>query len=206
MRYEIVCWSNSRPSAIEAWSPEQLRVMILARLDLELGDALDSKRHRTSPCMISRSTSARRSRACRRVCSRPRNCWPPTEVAEFLLRLYQAHGDVSAETRERTEQVLRRAANEAVQPLAPLFQRDPNGFALHYRGERIAYDCLTESVKSITSAESGVASDAEIEQRILDTSSKICAKWVTVQTGGSGRHAEASGTRAAARHMVGRRA
>ena len=43
------------------------------------------------------------------------------------------------------------------------------------------YDCLTENVEAISSGESGVATEAEIEQRIIDTNRDQCSKWVTDQ-------------------------
>ena len=62
----------------------------------------------------------------------------------FLQRLYQTHGDVSADVRERTEELLERAAAAGVARFEALMQRDPNSYTLRYRGERIVHDCLTE--------------------------------------------------------------
>lgn len=166
----------------ESWSPERLRVMILERLDVELGDSLDPNKHLT---LTMHDLEVDIGKAARSVQAR---LFETSELLAanrdstlFLLRLYQTHGDVSSDVRERTEQLLQRAAAEGVAPYASLFQRDPNGYALHYRGERILYDCLTENVEAISSGESGVATEAEIEKRIFDANRDQCSKWVADQ-------------------------
>jgi hypothetical protein len=169
----------------ENWSPERLRVMIVERLRIELGDLLDGKHEATT--MHDLETGI--ARAARNVQAR---LFETSELLAanrgstlFLQRLYQTHGDVSSDVRERTEQLLEKAATEGVAPFEPLMQRDPNSYALRYRGERIVYDCLTDSVEAISSGESGMATEAEIEQRILDANRDECSKWVAKQLVGS---------------------
>ena len=166
----------------ESWSPERLRVMVLERLRIDLGDVLDSGKH-DSFVMHDLETSI--NKAARTVAAR---LFETSELLAanrdstlFLLRLYQAHGDVSGDVRERTEQLLAQAASAGAAPFEALMQRDANGYALHYRSERIVFDCLTENVEAISSGETGVASEAEIEKRILDVNKDQCAKWVAHQ-------------------------
>jgi hypothetical protein len=172
----------------ENWSPERLRVMIVRRLRVELGDLLDGSKHDATTMHDLENAIGK---AAKNVQAR---LFETSELLAanrgstlFLQRLYQTHGDVSADTRERTEQLLAKAATEGVAPFEPLLQRDPNSYALRYRGERIVYDCLTDKVEAISSGESGIATQAEIEQRILDANRDECSKWVAKQlVGGDG--------------------
>jgi hypothetical protein len=172
----------------ENWSPERLRVMIVERLRIELGDLLDGGKHETTTMHDLETAIAK---AARNVQAR---LFETSELLAanrgstlFLQRLYQTHGDVSADVRERTEQLLEKAASAGVAPFEPLMQRDPNSYALRYRGERIVYDCLTDNVEAISSGDSGMATEAEIEQRILDANRNECSKWVAKQlVGGDG--------------------
>jgi hypothetical protein len=172
----------------ENWSPERLRVMIVERLRIELGDLLDGGKHEATTMHDLETAIAK---AARNVQAR---LFETSELLAanrgstlFLQRLYQTHGDVSADVRERTEQLLEKAASAGVAPFEPLMQRDPNSYALRYRGERIVYDCLTDSVEAISSGDSGMATEAEIEQRIVDANRNECSKWVAKQlVGGDG--------------------
>jgi hypothetical protein len=172
----------------ENWSPERLRVMIVERLRIELGDLLDGGKHEATTMHDLETAIAK---AARNVQAR---LFETSELLAanrgstlFLQRLYQTHGDVSADVRERTEQLLEKAASAGVAPFEPLMQRDPNSYALRYRGERIVYDCLTDSVEAISSGDSGMATEAEIEQRIVDANRDECSKWVAKQlVGGDG--------------------
>ena len=165
----------------ENWSPERLRVMIVERLRIELGDLLDGGKHEATT-MHDLETGI--AKAARNVQAR---LFETSELLAadrgstlFLQRLYQTHGDVSTDVRERTEQLLARAAAAGVAPFEALMQRDPNSYALRYRGERIVYDCLTENLDAISSGE-----EAEIEHRIQDANRDECSKWVAKQLVGS---------------------
>ena len=165
----------------ENWSPERLRVMIVERLRIELGDLLDGGKHEATT-MHDLETGI--AKAARNVQAR---LFETSELLAadrgstlFLQRLYQTHGDVSTDVRERTEQLLAKAAAAGVAPFEALMQRDPNSYALRYRGERIVYDCPTENLETISSGE-----EAEIEQRIQDANRDQCSKWVAKQLVGS---------------------
>jgi len=172
----------------ENWSPERLRVMIVDRLRIELGDLLDGSKH-DATTMHDLETAI--GKAARNVQAR---LFETSELLAanrgstlFLERLYQAHGDVSGDVRERTEQLLQKVAADGVEPFEPILQRDSNSYALRYRGVRIVYDCLTDNIDAISSGDSGIATEAEIEQRILDANRDECSKWVAKQlVGGDG--------------------
>ena len=170
----------------ESWSPERLRVMIVERLNVELGDVLDAKKQQSitmHDLEVAIGKAARNVQA--RLFETSELLAANRDSTTFLLRLYQAHGDVSGDVREHTEQLLQRAAADGVAPYEGLIQRDPNSYAYRYRGERIVYDCLTENIETITSGESGVATEAEIEKRINDINHDQCMKWVAAQLVGA---------------------
>ncbi|HLW90581.1 MAG TPA: hypothetical protein VKS78_04675 [Roseiarcus sp.] len=168
----------------EDWTPERLRGMILDRAHDEISGLFDGT-NRGAVSMNELDTIIKR--AARNVYGRL------FEVSEllaanrsstlFVQRLYQIHGDlVNSDTREDAEQLLAQASNAGVAAIEGVLRRDPNSFALRYRAERIIFDCLSDNVETITSADSGtMATPAEIEKRILDTSQQQCSKWVANQ-------------------------
>jgi hypothetical protein len=174
----------------EDWTPERLRGMILDRAHDEISGLFDGT-NRGAVSMNELDTIIKR--AARNVYGRL------FEVSEllaanrsstlFVQRLYQIHGDlVNSDTREDAEQLLARASNVGVSAMEGVLRRDPNSFALRYRAERIIFDCLSDNVEAITSSDSGMATPAEIEKRILDTSQQQCSKWVSNQlVGGDGK-------------------
>ncbi|HLH11368.1 MAG TPA: hypothetical protein VKV77_05745 [Methylovirgula sp.] len=99
----------------------------------------------------------------------------------FLQRLYQSHGDLKDNVREDTEQFLIEASSAGTSSFDPLFRRDLNSYALRYRAERIIFDCLSDNVDSITASNSGMASTAAIEKRLLEVDRQQCSKWVANQ-------------------------
>jgi len=166
----------------ESWSPERLRVMIIDRLRIDLGDVLDGSKSESLTMHDLETSIGKAARAVQaRLFETSELLAANRDSTLFLLRLYQAHGDVSGDVREHIEQLLAKAATDGVAPYEALFQRDPNGYALHYRSERIVYDCLTDNVEAISSGESGVATEAEIEKRILDLNKDQCSAWVANQ-------------------------
>ena len=109
--------------------------MIVERLRIELGDLLDGGKHEATTMHDLETAIAK---AARNVQAR---LFETSELLAanrgstlFLQRLYQTHGDVSSDVRERTEQLLEKAASAGVAPFEPLMQRDPNSYALRYRG------------------------------------------------------------------------
>lgn len=167
----------------ENWSPERLRVMILDRASNEIGGLFDGT-NRGAVTMNDLDLIIRK--AGRNVYAR---LFETSELLAanrgstlFVQRLYQTHGDlVSGEVRESAEQLLAEASTAGIQEVAPLLRRDPNAFALRYRAERIIYDCLTDNIETISSSESGMASPAEINSRVLKVDKDQCAKWVASQ-------------------------
>jgi hypothetical protein len=174
----------------ENWSPERLRVMILDRVENEIGSMFDGT-NRGSVTMNDLDLMIKK--AAKNVYAR---LFETSELLAanrsstlFVERLYQTHGDlVNGEVRESAEQLLADAAASGVAPLEPSLRRDQNSFALRYRAQRIIYDCLSDNVEAISSNESGMATPAEITKGVVDVTQQQCGKWVSAQMiGGDGK-------------------
>jgi hypothetical protein len=167
----------------ENWSAERLRIMILDRVQSEVGSLFDGV-NRGDVTMIEIDHIIRK--AAGNVYAR---LFETSELlavnrSSILLvqRLFQTHGDfVNGEVRESAEQLLSDASASGLAPLEPLLGRAPNAFALRYRAERIIYDCLSDNVEAISSSESGMANSAEISKGVADVTQQQCAKWVSAQ-------------------------
>ena len=170
----------------ENWSPERLRVMILERVNNEIGTLFEGTNH---GAVTMSDLDQMIKKAGRNVYSR---LFETSELLAanrgstlFVQRLYQTHGDlVNGDVRESAEQLLSQASSSGVAPLEPLLRRDPNAFALRYRAQRIIYDCLSDNVEAISSSESGIATAAEIAKRVADVGQQQCSKWVDAQLKG----------------------
>jgi hypothetical protein len=167
----------------ENWSPERLRVMILDRVENEIGGLFDGT-NRGAVTMNDLDLMIKKS--AKNVYAR---LFETSELLAanrsstlFVERLYQTHGDlVNGEVRESAEQLLADAANSGLKDVELKLRRDPDAFALRYRAQRIIYDCLSDNVEAISSNESGMATPAEISKGVLDTAKDQCAKWVSAQ-------------------------
>jgi hypothetical protein len=167
----------------ENWSPERLRVMILDRVQNEIGSLFDGT-NRGAVTMNDLELMIKK--AAKNVYAR---LFETSELLAanrsstlFVERLYQTHGDlVNGEVRESAEQLLADAAASGMTPLEPSLRRDQNAFALRYRAQRIIYDCLSDNVEAISSSESGMAAPAEISKGVLDVTQQQCGKWVSAQ-------------------------
>jgi hypothetical protein len=167
----------------ENWSAERLRGMIIERASSEIGGLFDGT-NRGAVSMSDLDTLIKKSALSvyTRLFETSELLAANRSSSLFVQRLYQVHGDLmNGEVREDAEQLLLRASSAGVAAFDPLLRRDPNGFALRYRAERIIFDCLSSNVEAISSSDSGIATPAEIEQRILDTDAKQCSKWVAAQ-------------------------
>src|ERR1700722_1543887 len=167
----------------ENWSPERLRVMILDRVQNEIGGLFDGT-NRGAVTMNDLDLMIKKS--AKNVYAR---LFETSELLAanrsstlFVERLYQTHGDlVNGEVRESAEQLLADAATSGLAQIEPKLRRDQNAFALRYRAQRIVYDCLSDNVEAISSNESGMATPAEISKGVLDVTQQQCAKWASGQ-------------------------
>ena len=174
----------------ENWSPERLRVMILDRVQNEIGTLFDgTNRGEVTMNDLDLIIKKAAGNVYGRLFETSELLAANRSSTLFVQRLYQTHGDlVNGEVRESAEQLLSDASASGAAPLEPLLRRDPNAFALRYRAQRIIYDCLSDNVEGISSSESGMANSAEISKGVLDVTQQQCAKWVSAQLiGGDGK-------------------
>jgi hypothetical protein len=167
----------------ENWSPERLRVMILDRVQNEIGSLFDgTNRGAVTMNDLDLIIKKAASNVYGRLFETSELLAANRSSTLFVQRLYQTHGDlVNGEVRESAEQLLSDASASGVAPLEPLLRRDPNAFALRYRAERIIYDCLSDNVETISSSESGMATSAELSKGVRDVTEQQCGKWVSAQ-------------------------
>jgi hypothetical protein len=163
----------------ENWSPERLRVMILDRVENEIGGLFDgTNRGAVTMNDLDLMIKKAATNVYARLFETSELLAANRSSTLFVQRLYQTHGDlVNGEVRESAEQLLAEASASALDKdaLEPLLRRDPNAFALRYRAQRIVYDCLTEGVDETTSNESGMGNLAEIRNGPLSVASVAAA-------------------------------
>jgi hypothetical protein len=80
--------------------------------------------------------------------------------------------------------MLARISNEAARKFDVTLRQDPNGYALHYRAQRIVFDCLTNGIGSIAG---DVKTKSELEQNIETTGTSECVAWLEKQFGSDGQ-------------------
>ncbi len=167
----------------ENWSPERLRVMILDRVQNEIGSLFDgTNRGEVTMNDIDLIIKKAAANVYARLFETSELLAANRSSTLFVQRLYQTHGDlVNGEVRESAEQLLSDASASGVADLEPLLRRDPSAFALRYRAERIIYDCLSDNIETISSTESGMANSAEISKGVADVTKQQCSTWVSKQ-------------------------
>jgi hypothetical protein len=169
----------------ENWSSERVRVLILDRVNVELGRSFDGPNRGTLPMeemdrLIQKSAEA----VYHRLFEISELLAANRSSALFLQRLYQTHGGlVDDQLREVADRMLTKASTAATAKFEAAMRRDPDGFALRYRAQRVVLDCLSQNVEKITSSETGIATIEEIEQKINQTASTDCSQWLDAQFG-----------------------
>ncbi|MBV8838099.1 MAG: hypothetical protein JO000_16320 [Alphaproteobacteria bacterium] len=169
----------------ESWTAERVRTMILERVETELTPLFDGNNRGNAPMealdtLIQKSAEA----VFRRIFETSELLAANRSSALFMQRLYQTHGAlVDGELRETADRMITRASLGAVNRYEAVMRRDPNGFALRYRAQRVVFDCLSENVERITSAEKGILTNGEIASRIARTSEAECGTWLENQFG-----------------------
>lgn len=169
----------------ERWTAERLRTMILDRVYADLGSLFDGNNRGNAPMealdtLIQRAAES----AFRRIFETSELLAANKSSALFMQRLYQTHGaQVDGELRETADRMITRASMGAVGRYETALKRDVNGYALRYRAQRIVFDCLSENVEKITSSETGILTNGEIQQKIAQTSEQVCGSWLENQFG-----------------------
>jgi hypothetical protein len=169
----------------ERWTAERLRTMILDRVYAELGSLFDGNNRGNAPMEALDTLIQRASESVfRRIFETSELLAANKSSALFMQRLYQTHGAlVDGELRETADRMITRASMGAVGRYETALKRDVNGYALRYRAQRIVFDCLSENVEKITSSETGILTNGEIQKRIAETSESVCGAWLENQFG-----------------------
>ena len=169
----------------ESWTSERLRTMILERVDADLTPLFEGNNRGNAPMDALDSLIQKASESVfRRIFETSELLAANKSSALFMQRLYQTHGTlVDGELRETADRMITRASLGAVNRYETAMRRDPNGFALRYRAQRIVFDCLSENVEKITSSETGILTNGEIRNKIAKTSDAVCAAWLENQFG-----------------------
>lgn len=169
----------------ESWTSERVRKMILDLVDIELPRLFRGNNRGNAPMS---SLDGLIQKAAESV------YWRIFETSEllaanrssalFMQRLYQTHGNlVSNRLRESADTMIMRAALGVIRPYESAMRRGANGYADRYRAQRIVFDCLSDNVTKISSAESGIAEMGAIEAEITKTSAEVCSRWLKNQFG-----------------------
>jgi hypothetical protein len=167
----------------ENWSAERLRIMILDRVQNEIGTLFEgADREEATMSNIDQIIRKAADNVYARLFEMSELLAANRSSALFVQRLYQIHGDfLDDEVRKTADQSLSGASASGVAPLEPLLQGNPNAFALRYRAERIIYDCLSDNVEAISSIDFGVATWREIIKSVADVAQHQCSKWLSTQ-------------------------
>ncbi len=103
----------------------------------------------------------------------------------FMQRLYQLHSDlVDDQLRDSADTILAQISNEATRKFEVALRQNPNGYALHYRAQRIVFDCLTSTIGTIAN---DVKTKGELEHNMEATGTGECVGWLEKQFGSDGR-------------------
>jgi len=169
----------------EAWTSERLRVAILERVQAELSPLFEGNNRGKAPMEALDSLIQRAGeQVYRRIFETSELLAANRSSSQFMQRLYQAHGAlVDSELRESADAMLYKASLSALARYETAMRRDANGYALRYRAQRIVFDCLSENTEKLTSSERKRATLGEIEYRIANASTSICANWLEEQFG-----------------------
>ena len=169
----------------ESWTSERLRTMILERVDADLTPLFEGNNRGNAPMEALDTLIQKASESVfRRIFETSELLAANRSSALFMQRLYQTHGAlVDGELRETADRMITRASLGTVNRYETAMRRDPNGYALRYRAQRIIFDCLSENAEKITSSEKGILTNGEIQQKIANTSNAVCGSWLDSQFG-----------------------
>jgi hypothetical protein len=173
----------------EAWTLERLRVLILGRVLNDLPSLFEgNNRGRASMEALDGLIQRAAEATYRRIFETSELLAANKSSALFMQRLYQAHGgQLDNELRESANTMLTKAYLTLAAPYETAMKRDPNGYALRYRAQRIVFDCLSEHAEKLTSSQTKIASVNEIGYRIASMSPDLCFPWLENQFGADGR-------------------
>ncbi|MGO9327125.1 MAG: hypothetical protein ACLQJ0_03285 [Steroidobacteraceae bacterium] len=169
----------------ENWTDDHFRVKILDRVSVEIDSLFKGNTHGFASMQ---EVDKLIQRAAQSVYRRT------FEVSElmaanrgsglFMQRLYQLHSDLmDDQLRDEADTMLARVSNEAARKFEVALRQNSDGYALHYRAQRIVFDCLTNSLGTIAN---DVKTKGELEHNIEATGTGECVSWLDKQFGADG--------------------
>jgi hypothetical protein len=170
--------------AAENWTTERLRVKVLDIVMVDLDRVLSGTNHGNVPMQqLNELIQRAAQKTYARIFELSELLASNRESSLFVQKLYQTHGNLDDQTREGVEPMIFNAANAAIAPFEVAMRQDASAYALHYRAQRIVFDCLLENVERVSSSENGMAAIGEIEYKISETAAKECSAWLERQFG-----------------------
>jgi hypothetical protein len=170
----------------ESWTSERLRTMILDRVQNQIGGLFKGNNKGNAPmaqldAMIQRASEDIYSR----IFETSELLAANKSSSLFMQRLYQAHGAlVKDELRENADYIITKASLTALSAFEQkLLREDKLGYAYRYRGQRIVFDCLSDSIEDVTKGDAKIATVDEIRARVAKISTTVCSEWLSYQFG-----------------------
>jgi len=163
----------------ESWTSERLRTMILDLVQVELPRLFKGNIRGNAPMSSLDALIQKAGESLYRCIFETSELLASNRSSNlFLERLYQIHGMLEGRLREKADLMIMRGALRVIRPYETAMRRSENGYAERYRAQRIVFDCLSEYVPKLSSAEVGMATDGEIEENIAAMSIGRCKSWL----------------------------
>jgi len=172
----------------ENWADDNLRTMILNRVVVELrvvqsnvcgqprsADSLGNKPMDELKTVIQKAAQT----TYRQIFEVSEMLAANRGLARFVQRLYQTRGrlpgDPSAQVRQNADETVINESKGALAKFESAIHPDKDGYgyALHYRAERILFDCLSDNVDKMSGKTVGA-----IRKDIRETSNSECVPWL----------------------------
>jgi len=163
----------------ESWTSERMRTMILDLVEVELprlfkGNIRGNAPMKSLDALIEKAGES----LYRRIFETSELLASNRSSNLFIERLYQTHGTLEPRLREMADTMILRGALRVIRPYETAMRRSESGYAERYRAQRIVFDCLSENVAKVSSAEIGTATNGEIEENIAAMSIGRCKSWL----------------------------
>ncbi len=169
----------------ENWTDDHFRVKILDRVSVEIDSLFKGNTHGFATMQeVDKLIQHAAQSVYRRTFEVSELMAANRGSGLFMQRLYQLHSDlIDDQLRDEADTMLARVSNEAARKFEVAMRQDPDGYALHYRAQRIVFDCLTNSLGTIAN---DVKTKGELEHNIEATVTGECVSWLDKQFGADG--------------------
>lgn len=163
----------------ESWTAERLRTMVLDLVEVELPRLFKGNIRGNAPMSSLDALIQKAGESLyRRIFETSELLASNRSSNLFMERLYQTHGELGSRLRETADVMIMRGALRVIRPYETAMRRSETGYAERYRAQRIVFDCLSENVAKVSSAEIGTSTNGEIEENIAAMSIGRCKSWL----------------------------